>query len=105
AAISISMDPVATLSPAFAKEVFHRPDTMSGALMGAFGGGAVLASLFPYRQVESLGRFIGPMLFLMGGGMFALGVIPSLWIAVACLAIAGFGYLAGQTRATSLLQL
>jgi len=105
AAISISMDPVATLSPAFAKEVFHRPDTMSGALMGAFGGGAVLASLLPYRQDESLGRLIGPMLFLMGGGMFALGVIPNLWIAVGCLAIAGFGYLAGQTRATSLLQL
>jgi hypothetical protein len=26
----ISMDPVATLTPSFAKEIFHRADTMSG---------------------------------------------------------------------------
>jgi MFS family permease len=105
AAISISMDPVTTLTPQFAKQIFHRSDTMSGALMGAFGAGAVLASLLPYRHDDRLGRLIAPMLAVMGAGMIAFSVIPWLWVAAACLAIAGFGYLAGQTRATALLQL
>ena len=104
AAVSISMDPVTTLTPQFAKQVFHRADTMSGALMGAFGAGAVLASLFPYRE-NRLGRMIAPMLGLMGGAMLAFGLMPAFWAAAVCLAIAGFGYLAGQTRATALLQL
>jgi MFS family permease len=105
AAVSISMDPVATLTPSFAKQIFHRADTMSGALMGTFGAGAVLASLFPYEQDRRLGRMIGPMLALMGAGMIAFALMPGLWAGAICLAIAGFGYLAGQTRATSLLQL
>ena len=45
------------------------------------------------------------MLALMGAGLIAFGVMPSLWAGAACLAISGFGYLAGQTRATALLQL
>jgi MFS family permease len=105
AAVSISMDPVTTLTPQFAKQIFHRADTMSGVLMGAFGGGAVLASLLPYRQDQRLGRLIAPMLGLMGGAMIAFGLMPWLWAAAACLAISGFGFLAGQTRATALLQL
>jgi MFS family permease len=105
AAISISMDPVTTLTPQFAKQVFRRPDTMSGALMGAFGGGAVLASVFPYAQDRRLGRLIAPMLALMGAGLIAFGLMPSLWAGAVCLAVSGFGYLAGQTRATALLQL
>ena len=105
AAISISMDPVTTLTPQFAKQVFGRPDTMSGALMGAFGGGAVLASVLPYTQDHRLGRLIAPMLAVMGAGLVAFGLVPSFWAGAACLAISGFGYLAGQTRATALLQL
>jgi predicted MFS family arabinose efflux permease len=105
AAVSITMDPVATLTPQFAKDIFHRADTMSGALMGAFGGGAVIASLFPYHQDHRLVRLIAPMLVLMGGGMVAFALMPGIWAAAVCLVLAGFGYLAGQTRATALLQL
>jgi MFS family permease len=105
AAISISMDPVSTLTPQFARQIFHRADTMSGALMGAFGGGAVLAALLPYRQDRGVGRLIPPMLAVMGAGLATFGLMPSLWLGAACLAISGFGYLAGQTRATALLQL
>jgi predicted MFS family arabinose efflux permease len=105
AAVSITMDPVATLTPQFAKDILHRADTMSGALMGAFGGGAVIASLFPYHQDHRLVRLIAPMLVLMGGGMVAFALMPGIWAAAVCLVLAGFGYLAGQTRATALLQL
>lgn len=105
AAISISMDPVTTLTPQFAKQIFHRADTMSGALMGAFGAGAVLASLVPLGENRRLGRLIAPMLGLMGAGLLGFGLMPSLWLGAACLAVSGFGYLAGQTRATTLLQL
>lgn len=105
AGISISMDPVTTLTPQFAKQILHRADTLSGALMGAFGGGAVLASFLPYREDHRLGRLIAPMLALMGAGLVAFGLMHSLWAGAMCLAISGFGYLAGQTRATTLLQL
>jgi MFS family permease len=105
ASVSISMDPVATLSPGFAKQLFHRSDTLSGVLLGAFGAGAVLASLLPYRQDSRLGRWIAPMLLVMGGGMGAFALMPSIGFAAVCLAISGFGYLASQTRATTLLQL
>src|SRR5204862_1876227 len=33
-AISLSQDPVTTLTPAFATEVLHRPDTLTGTLVG-----------------------------------------------------------------------
>jgi MFS family permease len=105
ASVSLTMDPVSTLTPQFAKQIFHRADTMSGALMGAFGAGAVIASLFPYHQDRRLGRLIAPMLTLMGVAMVAMALMPAFVAAAVCLAIAGFGYLAGQTRATTMLQL
>ncbi|HEX4683555.1 MAG TPA: MFS transporter [Gemmatimonadaceae bacterium] len=105
AAVSLSMDPVSTLTPQFARQIFHRSDTMSGVLMGAFGAGAVAASLFPYAQDRSLGRLLAPMLALMGVGLAAMALMPGLIAAAGCLAVSGFGYLAGQTRATTLLQL
>ncbi len=45
------------------------------------------------------------MLAVMGAGLIAFALMPGLWAGAACLAISGFGYLAGQTRATTLLQL
>lgn len=105
AAVSLTMDPVSTLTPAFATKLFHHSDTFAGLLIGAFGVGAVAASLIPIRLSKQPGRDIAGMLVIMSGGMIALAVAGVLWLGLAALALAGFGYLAGQTRATTLLQL
>lgn len=105
AAVSLTMDPVSTLTPSFATRFFHHPDTWAGYLIGAFGAGAVIASVVPLREGTAPERRIGGMLLLLGGGMIAFGLTPSVAIAFPLLAVAGFGYLIGQTSATTLLQL
>jgi MFS family permease len=105
AAVSLTMDPVATLTPAYATRYFHRPDTFSGLLIGAFGAGAVIGSVIPLHDTPHPARRIALMLAILTGGMLAFAVLPSLAAALVMLAIAGFGYLIGQTSATTQLQL
>src|SRR5919204_1919268 len=104
AAVGFASDPVNTLAPAFA-HLFHRPDTEAGFIIGAFGGGAVTAALLLAGRVTGSRRRMTATLLLLGGGMVAFGLAPWLGLAYPLLAIAGFGYLASNTHATSRLQL
>jgi MFS family permease len=102
--VGFASDPVNTESPAFA-HAFGRPDTDAGYFIAAFGGGAVLAAfLVAGRVADSRGRFI-VLIGLLGGGMVAYSLVPWLPAAYIFLAVAGFGYLASNTAATSRLQL
>jgi MFS family permease len=103
AAASLTMDPVSTTAPEFASRIFHRPDVYAGYLLGAFGSGALVASVFPIGRPKRW--LIASMFVVFGAGIFGFGVAPTLFIAYGALAVSGFGYLAGQTRATTLLQL
>ncbi len=105
AAVSITIDPVSTLTPAFATRFFHRPDVWAGYLIGAFGVGAVIASVVPLREGGAPMRRIASTLLLLGAGMIAFALVPSLVAVFPILAAAGFGFLIGQTSATTLLQL
>lgn len=105
AAVSLTMDPVSTLTPAYATKCFHRPDTFSGLLIGAFGAGAVVGSVLPLRETHRPGGRIALMLAILTAGMIAFALLPSLVAALVSLSIAGFGYLIGQTSATTQLQL
>jgi MFS family permease len=105
AAVSLALDPVSTLSPIYASRIFHRPDTFAGYLIGSFGVGAVIASVIPLGESRAPERRIAAMLALFGGGMVAFALVPSLAATFVALAAAGFGYLMGQTSATTLLQL
>jgi MFS family permease len=102
AAASLTMDPVSTVTPQFATQIFHRTDVLTGYLIGAFGLGAVVASVLPIQQPSD--RMIGAMFVLFASGMIVFGVSPVVQVAFPALVAAGFGYLAGQTRATTLLQ-
>jgi MFS family permease len=102
--VGFASDPVNTESPAFA-HAFGRPDTDAGYLIAAFGAGAVLAAFFVAGRVaDSRGRFI-VIIGLLGGGMVAYSLVPWLPAAYVLLGVAGFGYLASNTAATSRLQL
>ena len=105
ASVSFALDPVTTLAPAFATQVFHRSDTLAGYLIGAFGTGAVIAAVFATGHSETPYRRITVMLSLLAAGIATYAFLSPLVLAFAALGVAGFGYLAGQTRATTLLQL
>jgi len=99
-AVGFASDPVNTEAPAFA-HAFGRPDTDAGYLIGAFGGGAVAAA---FLLAGSRRRML-TTLVLLGTGIVAFSLTPWLPVGLGFLAVAGFGYLASNTSATSRLQL
>ncbi|HEY2373284.1 MAG TPA: MFS transporter [Gaiellaceae bacterium] len=103
-AVGFASDPINTESPAFA-HAFHRPDTDAGYLIGAFGAGAVLAAFALAGRTAGTRRRMATTLGLLGFGVIGFSVAPWLGLGFVFLAIAGFGYLASNTHATSRLQL
>jgi MFS family permease len=104
AVVGYASDPVNTLAPAFA-EAFGRPDTVAGLIIGAFGAGAVTAALVVAgRAVGTRGR-MALTLALLGCGVVGFALAPWLPLGFVFLFVAGFGYLASNTAATTRLQL
>ena len=103
-AVGFASDPVNTEAPAFA-HAFGRPDTDAGYLIGAFGGGAVAAAFLLAGRVTGSRRRMLATLVLLGTGIVAFSLTPWLPVGLGFLAVAGFGYLASNTSATSRLQL
>jgi MFS family permease len=104
AAVGFASDPVNTLGPAWA-HAFGRKDTVAGYIIGAFGAGAVTAGLVVAGRVGGSRRRMFLTLSLLGFGMVGFAVSPWLPVALPVLFLAGFGYLASNTHATSRLQL
>jgi MFS family permease len=104
AAVGFASDPVNTLAPAWA-HAFGRKDTTAGYIIGVFGAGAVTAAFVVAGRVGGSRRRMFSTLLLLGGGMVAFSVTPWLPLALPLLFLAGFGYLASNTHATSRLQL
>ena len=103
-AVGFASDPVNTEAPAFA-HAFGRPDTDAGYLIGAFGAGAVTAAFLVAGRVAGSRRRMFTTLVLLGAGVIGYSLTPWLGVAYVFLAVAGFGYLASNTSATSRLQL
>jgi MFS family permease len=103
-AVGFGSDPINTESPAFA-HAFHRPDTDAGYVIGAFGAGAVAAAFLLAGRTAGTRRRMATTLALLGFGVIGFSVAPWLGLGFAFLAVAGFGYLASNTHATSRLQL
>jgi MFS family permease len=103
-AVGFASDPVNTEAPAFA-HALGRPDTDAGYLIGAFGAGAVAAAFLLAGRVAGSRRRMLATLVLLGTGIVAFSLTPWLPLGLGFLAVAGFGYLASNTSATSRLQL
>ena len=103
-AVGFASDPVNTEAPAFA-HAFGRPDTDAGYLIGAFGAGAVTAAFLLAGRVAGSRRRMFTTLVVLGAGVIGFSLSPWLPVAYVFLALAGFGYLASNTSATSRLQL
>jgi MFS family permease len=103
-AVGFGSDPINTESPAFA-HAFDRPDTDAGYVIGAFGAGAVLAAFALAGRTAGTRRRMATTLALLGFGVIGFSASPWLGLGFVFLALAGFGYLASNTHATSRLQL
>jgi MFS family permease len=103
-AVGFASDPVNTEAPAFA-HAFGEIDTQAGYIIGVFGAGAVAAAFTVAGRVAGSRTRMATTLFLLGGGIVALSLSPWLSLGYAFLFVAGFGYLASNTSATTRLQL
>jgi MFS family permease len=102
--VGFASDPINTLAPAYA-EAFGRPDTDAGFIIGVFGAGAVTAAIVLAGRVAGSPRRLAVTLTMLGAGVVAFSLTPWLAPGLAILFVAGFGYLASNTSATSRLQL
>ena len=102
--VGFASDPINTEAPAFA-HAFGRADTDAGYIIGAFGGGAVLAAFVLAGRAAGSRRRMLVTLTLLVTGMIAFSLTPWLWLGFAFVAVAGFGYLGSNASATSRLQL
>ena len=107
-AVGFASDPVNTEAPAFARAFGVAPqflDRTTGFIVGAFGGGAVLAAFLLTGRVAGSRRRMVVTLTLLGLGVVGFSLGPWLGAGYVFLAVAGVGYLASNTSATSRLQL
>jgi len=104
-AVSLTQDPVSTLTPGFAKEVFHNTDTYAGLLIGAFGIGSAAAGIFLASRTSHPIRRLPYTCALMGLATVGFGLSPNLLVACICLFLAGFGFVGSNTTATTIVQL
>jgi len=103
--VSLTQDPVSTLTPGFAKEVFHHTDTYAGVLIGAFGVGSAVAGIYLASRTSHPITRLPYTCALMGLAMAGFALSPSLPVACVCLFLAGFGFLGSNTTATTIVQL
>ena len=103
-AVGFASDPINTEAPAFA-EAFGYADTTAGVIIGVFGAGAVTAAFVVAGRVAGSRRRMGATLMLLALGVIAFSLTAWLPLAFVPLFLAGFGYLASNTAATTRLQL
>jgi MFS family permease len=96
----MAIDPVTTLSPKFATDVFHQPDTLVGWCVGAFGFGAVIAGVLVSRQPIADDRVLAWRMAILVAAFATFASTGSLPLALAALVAAGFAYIG--TAAASL---
>jgi MFS family permease len=102
AACGIAADPPSTLGPEIATS-FGGGDALAGFILGGFGAGAVLAAFVAGAEAARHHRRVAILLGVLVAGLVAFAVSP--WLALTLLGsvTAGFGYLAAQTRTSSMM--
>jgi MFS family permease len=105
AAVSLTSDPVNTLTPSFSTEIYGATDTFTGYLVGSFGVGAVAAAFTLIPRSTPSYRLIVLTLGLEAAGMAVFALSTNEVIALTSLFVAGFGFLGSIATATSMMHL
>lgn len=102
--ISMSTDPVNTLTPELALDTFGGRQLDAGLLVGAFGTGATVTALTLTDWLRRRRRALPAAMLVQGAGMVLVGLAPSLPVAFVGMAISGGGFIGGITRSSVRLQ-
>ncbi len=104
AVISMSTDPVNTLTPELALDTFAGRQLDAGLLVGAFGTGATVTALTLTGWLRRRRRALPGAMLVQGVGMLLVGLAPTIWVAYLGMAISGGGFIGGITRSSVRLQ-
>lgn len=106
ASVTMLSLPYAVLMPAVATKVLGGDSHALGFLMGASGVGALGGALFlaSRKSVLGLGRIIPLATCTLGIGLIAFSFSRSLWLSVALMPLAGFGFMVQMAACNTLMQ-
>lgn len=95
-----------TLMPVFAKNVLGGGPSTLGFLMAATGIGALTATIFlaSRKRVLKLGNIIPVSSSIFAVGVILFSLSRTLWVSMALLAVAGFGFMIHMASANTILQ-
>ena len=106
--LALAVDPLTTLAPAIAHQVFHHHRNDAGLILAAFGFGSMSAAFLFVRvlRAESTRRYrlLPWLMTLFGAGVMGFVWVPSLWPALVVLAVGGLGFLTSTTTLVTGLQ-
>lgn len=105
AAVAIAVDPVTNLTPAFTVDIYGRPDTFTGVLIGIFGLGAAFTAALLVTRVRASFRNISLAMTGLGLAIITFGMSASATVGLAALFAGGIMYMISISLATTLMQL
>ena len=91
--------------PLFAQDTFHGGAELYGVMMAATGVGATAAGLYLARINSASLRASSVSAIILGIALATAAAAPDVWTALAVLVVVGWGTVAFNTRAKSVLQL
>jgi MFS family permease len=101
---STATDPINTITPELALDVFGGREVDVGLLVGAFGTGATVTALTLTSWLRTRPHALVGAMLVQGLGMAAVGLAPSFALALLAMAVSGGGFIAAITRSTARLQ-
>jgi len=106
AVVSLVGVPYSVLMPVFAATVFQGGPHTLGLLMTSSGCGALLGALWlaGRRSVVGLGRVIPTAAAVFGLGLIGFSLASTLWLAIPCLVVAGFGFMVQMASSNTIVQ-
>jgi len=106
AVVSLVGVPYSVLMPVFAATVFQGGPHTLGLLMTSSGCGALLGALWlaGRRSVVGLGRVIPTAAAVFGLGLIGFSLASTLWFAIPCLVVAGFGFMVQMASSNTIVQ-
>jgi predicted MFS family arabinose efflux permease len=106
ALISLTASPYTVLMPMFARDVFGGDAHTLGFLVGSAGLGAVIGTAFLATRpnVFGLGRLVPFTSAAAGSALVLVGLSQTYWLALAFMAVLGFGIIVTAASVNMMLQ-
>lgn len=105
AAVSVAVDPVSNLTPAFAVEIYRRPDTFTGVLIAVFGLGAALTAALVVTRIRASFRSIALGMTGLGLSIATFGLSSHPNTGIGALFVGGVMYIVSVSLSTTLVQI